>query len=584
MRRIASSLIVALLVSSLFAFVLIVKPARADVGTIYIRADGSIDPPTAPISTFDNITYTLTGDIVNDSIVVERDYIVVDGAGYTIQGPGYLRGLDLSGRINVTARNMNIEGFYEGVSLGLNCTVSDSTLANSDYGVYLDSSSGNTVSGNNLTNNGDGVWLVSNSIYNTVSGNDITDNYDGVLISFYSGLNTVSGNNITGNRDSGVWAEDSSNDTVSGNNITANSPFGVYFGPSANNTLSGNVFVDDGLFVGDSYSNAVADNWVNGKPLVYLENVSDTTVRDAGQVILINCNGIRVENLNLSNATIGVELSGTNGTTVSGNNFTNNAYGVGLFSSFNNTFYHNNFVNNSLQVSHDYGANVWDDGYPSGGNYWSDYTGTDLNSGTYQNVTGSDGIGDTAYTIDFTDIDNYPLMAPFAMSSFVVNLAGNATPINVEVVSNSTVSNVQVDETARILSFNVSGETGTSGFSRITVPNIIVESFWNGTYTLLLNGEPWPFTSSSDAQNTYIYINYTHSEHQVIILPEFPSNLFIAALMMSTILYVMISKRRKKSALIPSERAQRSRNLIFRDLKQNVGRWKWNSQKTNSIF
>lgn len=132
MRRIASSLIVALLFSSLFAFVLIIQPARADVGTIYIRADGSIDPPTAPISTFDNITYTLTGGIVNDSIVVERDNIVVDGAGYTIQGPGYLRGLDLSGRINVTARNMNIEGFYEGVSLGLNCTVSDSTLTNSD--------------------------------------------------------------------------------------------------------------------------------------------------------------------------------------------------------------------------------------------------------------------------------------------------------------------------------------------------------------------------------------------------------------------------------------------------------------------
>jgi hypothetical protein len=28
-------------------------------GTIYIRADGSIDPPTAPISTVDNVTYTI---------------------------------------------------------------------------------------------------------------------------------------------------------------------------------------------------------------------------------------------------------------------------------------------------------------------------------------------------------------------------------------------------------------------------------------------------------------------------------------------------------------------------------------------
>jgi PKD repeat protein len=50
--------------------------------------------------------------------------------------------------------------------------------------------------------------------------------------------------------------------------------------------------------------------------------------------------------------------------------------------------------------------NVWDDGYPSGGNYWNDYAGTDLYSGPYQNETGSDGIGDTWYPVG----DHYPLM------------------------------------------------------------------------------------------------------------------------------------------------------------------------------
>ncbi len=578
MRRIGSSLIVALLFSSLFAFALIIQPAKAESGTIYIRADGSIDPPTAPISTVDNITYTFTGDIINDSITIERDNITVDGAGYTIQGPGYLIGLDLSGRNNVTVRNMKIEKFYYGVSLGSNCTISNTTVANNDFGVYTDSSSGNTVSCNNITaNNNHGVWLVSNSNYNTVSGNNITNNYDGVLISFYSSLNTVSGNNITANRDSGVWSESSSNTTVSGNNITANNLFGVYLGPSANNTLSGNVFVDDGLYVGDSYDNAVADNSVNGRPLVYLEGVSDMVVEDAGQVILINCNRIRVENLNLSDASVGAELCSTNSTTVSGNNITNSEYGVNLFSSSNNTvsgntlannvqggilldgsnntIYHNNFINNTIQASSSTDSiNVWDDGYPSGGNYWSGYRGDDQLSGPFQNESGSDGIGDTAYTMDAINVDHYPLIAPCAMSSFVANLSGSTRQINVEFISNSTVGNVQIDESAKTLGFNVSGETGTSGFSRITVPNIIVESFWNGNYTLLMNGEPWPFTSSSDTQNTYIYINYTHSEHQIImehqtiVVLEFPSNLFIAAFMMSTILYVMISKRRKKRA------------------------------------
>jgi len=83
-------------------------------------------------------------------------------------------------------------------------------------------------------------------------------------------------------------------------------------------------------------------------------------------------------------------------------------------------FYHNNFINNNeWQVNDigpffglDYSVNTWDAGYPSGGNYWSDYTGVDLYSGAYQNEPGSDGIGDTSYvtTPYGNNADNYPFM------------------------------------------------------------------------------------------------------------------------------------------------------------------------------
>jgi hypothetical protein len=56
---------------------------------------------------------------------------------------------------------------------------------------------------------------------------------------------------------------------------------------------------------------------------------------------------------------------------------------------------------------------IWDNGYRSGGNYWSDYNGTDSYKGQYQNETGSDGIGDTPYVIDANNTDNYPLMFPW---------------------------------------------------------------------------------------------------------------------------------------------------------------------------
>jgi len=67
----------------------------------------------------------------------------------------------------------------------------------------------------------------------------------------------------------------------------------------------------------------------------------------------------------------------------------------------------NNFVNNTHQVYICPGAKwvaEWDR------NYWSDYAGSDLYSGQYQNVTGSDGIGDTPYIIDFYNKDNHPSM------------------------------------------------------------------------------------------------------------------------------------------------------------------------------
>jgi len=197
------------------------------------------------------------------------------------------------------------------------------------------------------------------------------------------------------------------------------------------------MFTNNGLVVEDSYGNVVEHNSVNGKPLVYLEGVSSFKIENAGQVILINCDSIRVENLNLSRASIGIQLWNTKNIKIAGNNITNNIYGILLFYSSNNSIagnniannwdciwllyssnnkiFHNNFVNNNRQVYSYDSVNVWDDGYPSGGNYWSDYTDIDLCSGPYQNETGSDGIWDHPYVIDVDNQDRYPLVNPWTL-------------------------------------------------------------------------------------------------------------------------------------------------------------------------
>ena len=413
-------------------------------GTVYINADGSISPSNAPLYSADNITYTLTGNISvhADGIVIERDSIVLDGGGFTVQGneTAISNGIALSDIWGATIKNTNIQGF--------------------GCGIYLEDSIDETVSGNNITNNSNGVFIGDPTIcgifsYCTICGNNITNNANSGIDFDYASGNSIFGNNIT-NDGYGIWLGYSDYTNVSGNNIT-NKLGGLFVGSSNYTSISGNTFTSSGLFVMDSVHCFVENNTVNGKPLVYLESTSDVTVdNDAGEVALVNCENITVEGLSLSNTDYGVELWETNNSTISGNNITNNLYGLILFYSSNssisgnnvtnndwgilptyssgdniygnnitnngfgislafssnNRFYHNNLVDNTQQVDNFESTSIWDDGYPSGGNYWSNYGGTDSYHGPFQNMTGGDGIGDAPYVIDTNNTDHYPLMLP----------------------------------------------------------------------------------------------------------------------------------------------------------------------------
>jgi len=299
-----------------------------------------------------------------------------------------------------------------------------------------------SVEGLNLSNTTVGIQLWNTNNTKISENNITTNNHYGIEICSSSN-NSISRNNIVNNW-CGIGVRSSSNNSISGNNIANNGYDGIWLGKSSNNTIIRNAFVSDGLTVWHSYFNFVKNNTVNGKPLVYLENAENYSVDDTGQVILVRCENIRVENLNVSKTDIGVQLFETENSVIYGNNITENGEGIRLHSSSNNTIvgnniannrygiwlanssynsiYHNNFIGNIRQV-YDWSwdnppgvppsINGWDDCYPSGGNYWNDYDGTDLFYGSYQNETGSDGIGDTYYVIDANNNDRYPLMGPF---------------------------------------------------------------------------------------------------------------------------------------------------------------------------
>jgi parallel beta-helix repeat protein len=250
---------------------------------------------------------------------------------------------------------------------------------------------------------------------------------------------------------------------------------------------------------------------------------------------------------------IGIELWNNYDNTVSGNNVSNNHYGIETaFYAHDNKIYHNNFVGNDINwySRQDSRQNIWDNGYPSGGNYWSDYSGVDQKSGSGQNVTSSDGIGDTPYPIDSNNTDRYPLVAPF--NTFNAGIWNNKS-YSVGTVSNSTLSNFNFTPNAKTLSFNVAGTSGTMGFCRVAIPKTLMWCADLEDWVVTVNGTqvlPPNLNITTDANYTYVYFSYHHSTEAVQIqstgvVPEFQLLMLLPLFMMITLLTATVSKKKR---------------------------------------
>jgi len=173
--------------------------------------------------------------------------------------------------------------------------------------------------------------------------------------------------------------------------------YGIEFDSSDGNELFGNTIeknLGDGVFFnGASYNNlthnAVISNFADG---IFLYSFSNQNYI-AGNIIQ-------------RNSYRGIDLFfGCNNNTISENIVAyNNMTGLYMSSSSDNKIFHNNFIDNTVQARTFQSHNSMDNGYPAGGNYWSNYTGIDSNN---------NGIGDTNHIIDANNTDKYPLIAPW---------------------------------------------------------------------------------------------------------------------------------------------------------------------------
>jgi parallel beta-helix repeat protein len=245
------------------------------------------------------------------------------------------------------------------------------------------------------------------------------------------------------------------------------------------------------------------------------------------------------------NTQFGVYLLSSSNCTVTRNNITNNNCGVFLISSSGSKFFHNNFKNNAQQAYSYSSTNAWDDGYPSGGNCWSDY------QTRYPNATeiDSSGIWNTSYVIDANNIDRYPLMGPF--NTYDVG-TWNGVAYSVDTVSNSTLSNISFNSTTKTLSFDLTGASGTMGFCKVAIPQSLMPCANLKDWIVTVDGTqvlPPNLNVTTDANYTYIYFTYHQSTETVQItstsaVPEFQPLILLPLFMIISLLEAIAFKKR----------------------------------------
>jgi len=197
-----------------------------------------------------------------------------------------------------------------------------------------------------------------------------------------------------------------------------------------------------------------SSNTINKKPVYYLVDEHNGKIpENAGYVALINSTNITIKSVNITNNVHGLLLVNSKNCSLTEATLMLNKYGIYLINSSLTFAYHNNFIENEQQVYlQNSNVTAWDNGYPSGGNYWSDHADLDWCSGIYQNETGIDGIVDAKYVIDQNNIDHYPLSAPYS-SPIRIILPGNRVYRGINITACTSHQAINLTFT---LSFNAS--------------------------------------------------------------------------------------------------------------------------------
>ncbi len=336
-----------------------------------------------------SVSNAISASQAGDTILVKKgtykEYNILVDKPLTLKGENFpvIDGEDKGEIIRIMSDNVTIDGLFI-INVGTSYTsdhaairvvrsehflIQNVVLEKLFFGIYIEKS-----------NNG--------KIYHNKVIGDAQDEYNsGNGIQLWYSKNVVVEQNIVQNVRDGIYLEFSDNITINENVSTGNLRYGLHFMFSNDDVYTNNTFENNGAGVAVMFSkrikmfnNTFKKNWGTAAFGILLKEINDAEIKD----------NVFEEN------TVAINIEGSNRIVYSGNDFIRNGYAIKVLGAcYNNTIEKNNFLYNSFDLS--YNSKLNDNVFRD--NYWSNYTGYDLDK---------DGMGDVPFR-------------PVKLFSYVVN-------------------------------------------------------------------------------------------------------------------------------------------------------------------
>ncbi|TXN36036.1 nitrous oxide reductase family maturation protein NosD [Flagellimonas hymeniacidonis] len=354
--------------SGLLVFLMLISGHTLSAKTISVCASCSVKSIKSGIEiadAFDTLlikkgTYKEFNILINKPLTLLGDkFPVIDGE-------------DQGEIIRIASDNVTIDGLFI-INVGTSYTsdyaairvvksenflIQNVVLEKLFFGIYLEKSNNGRVYHNKII--GDAV-----DEYNSGNGIQL----------WYSKNVEVDRNIVQGVRD-GIYLEFSDNITINNNISTNNLRYGLHFMFSNDDIYTNNTFENNGAGVAVMFSKRI-------------KMVGNTFKKNWGAaafgMLLKEINDAEIYGNTFEENTIGINIEGSNRIQYKNNNFIKNGWAIKVLGAcYTNTFSKNNFLYNSFDISYNskLNDNVFDQ------NYWSNYTGYDLDK---------NGIGDVPY-------------------------------------------------------------------------------------------------------------------------------------------------------------------------------------------